>query len=53
MGGDEELERSEPPFALDCKASRYLWPTEVLTRPFGAGGNPFIVLAIGAVDVLV
>lgn len=47
LGGEDEVEESESPFVLDCRASRYLCPTFVRTRPFGV--NPFIVLAIGAV----
>jgi hypothetical protein len=44
--GDGELEVSESPLALDCNASRYLCPTAVRTRPFGAGMRPFMAVTI-------
>ena len=44
--GDGELEVSESPLAFDCSASRYLCPTGVRTRPFGAGISPFMTITI-------
>jgi len=48
---DEEgdVEREDSPFAFACNASRYLCPTGVLTRPFGAGMRPFMTITI-AID---
>ena len=45
--GDGELAVSEEsPLAFDCNASRYLCPTGVRTRPFGAGMRPFMTVTI-------
>jgi hypothetical protein len=44
--GEGELEVSESPLTLDCNASRYLCPTGVRTRPFGAGISPFMTVTI-------
>jgi hypothetical protein len=41
-----ELDAFELPFAFACNASRYLCPTGVRTRPFGAGMKPFIANTI-------
>jgi hypothetical protein len=40
---DDELAVSESPLTLLCRASRYLCPTGVRTRPLGAGMRPFII----------
>jgi hypothetical protein len=50
--GDDEFEcecewdGSKSLLTFDCKASRYLCPTGVRTRPFGAGMRPFITVTI-------
>ena len=48
--GEGELEVSESPLTFDCNASRYLCPTGVRTRPFGAGISPFITITISYAD---
>jgi hypothetical protein len=47
--GYGEFEISESPLALACNASRYLCPTAVRTRPFGAGMRPFMTSTIRTV----
>ena len=49
---DDELAASESPLTLLCRASRYLCPTGVRTRPLGAGMRPFIT-TFGIVNLLV
>jgi hypothetical protein len=44
--GDGELDVSKSPLTFDCNASRYLCPTGVRTRPFGAGTSPFMTVTI-------